>query len=72
MFTEDEFSDISQRNGRLVKGADDLAAFIEIYLALKNGIRNESLVYARKKLAGEYKSRIIEGIDFGRIYANFE
>ena len=72
MFTEDEFSDISQRNGRLVKGADDLAAFIEVYLALKNGIRNESLVYARKKLVGEYKSRIIEGIDFGRIYADFE
>ncbi len=72
MFTEDEFSDICQRNGRLVKGADDLAAFIEAYLALKNGIRNESLVYAKKKLTSEYKSRIIEGIDFGEIYADFE
>lgn len=72
IFTEDEFSDIRQRNGELVKGADDLAAFIEAYLALKNGIRNESLVYAKKKLASEYKSRIIEGIDFGEIYADFE
>jgi len=72
MFTEDEFSNISQRNGELVKGADDLAAFIEAYLALKNGIRNESLVYAKKKLTSEYKSRIIEGIDFGEIYTDFE
>jgi hypothetical protein len=60
------------RNGGLVKGADDLAAFIEVYLALKNGIRNESLVYARNKLTNEYKSRIIEGINFGEIYTGFE
>ena len=72
MYTEDEFSDANMRNGGLVKGADDLAAFIEVYLALKNGIRNESLVYARNKLTNEYKSRIIEGINFGEIYTGFE
>ncbi|MFA5014910.1 MAG: HD domain-containing protein [Actinomycetota bacterium] len=72
MFTEDEFSDKSNRNGKLVKGADDLAAFIEVYLALKNGIRNESMIYARKKLTGKYGSVKIEGIDFGKIYTGFE
>ncbi len=71
MFTEDEFSDIASRNGTLVKGADDLAAFIEAYLALKNGIRNENLVYAKNKLKKKYKSKVIEGINFGKIYTDF-
>jgi len=72
MFTEDEFSDMEQRNGKLVKGADDLAAFIEAHLALKNGIRNENLNYAEKKLRDKYGASIIEGINFGRIYADFK
>lgn len=72
MFTEDEFSDTGRRNGVLVKGADDLAAFIEAYLALKNGIRNEDLVYAKNKLKNKYKSRIIDGINFGKIYDDFK
>lgn len=72
MFTEDEFSNKSNRNGRLVKGADDLAAFIEVYLALKNGIRNESMIHARGKLASKYGSMKIEGINFGKIYAGFK
>ncbi|MEA2016195.1 MAG: HD domain-containing protein [Actinomycetota bacterium] len=71
MFTEDEFSDTKNRNGTLVKGADDLAAFIEAYLALKNGVRNENLTYAKRKLRDKYGSRNIEGINFGNIYADF-
>ncbi|MDD3628595.1 MAG: HD domain-containing protein [Actinomycetota bacterium] len=72
MFTENEFSDTNWRNGVLIKGADDLAAFIEAYLALKNGIRNEDLVYAKNKLKNKYKSKIIEGINFGKIYNDFK
>jgi len=71
MFTENEFSDINQRNGVLVKGADDLAAFIEAYLALKNGIKNGDLIYAKNKLKNKYKSKVIEGINFGKIYSDF-
>jgi len=72
MYTEDEFSETGRRNGKLVKGADDLAAFIEAFLALKNGIRNESLIYARNKLAQKYKSKTIDGVNFGEIYAGFD
>ncbi|MFZ3086293.1 MAG: HD domain-containing protein [Candidatus Hydromicrobium sp.] len=72
MFTEDEFSDTSQRNGELVKASDDLAAFIEAYLALKNGIKNEDLIYAKNKLNRKYKSRTIAGINFGKIFADFD
>lgn len=71
MYTEDEFSETGRRNGQLVKGADDLAAFIEAFLALKNGIRNESLIYAKKKLIQKYKKKIIDGVKFGDIYAEF-
>ncbi len=72
LFTENEFSDNDIRDGSLVKGADDLAAYMEAYLALKNGIRNEALLNARKNLRKKYKNSIIAGIDFEKIYAGFE
>jgi putative hydrolase of HD superfamily len=72
MFTEDEFSDTGMRNGKMVKGADDLAAFMEAYLSLKNGIRNEDLIYAKNKLAQKYRGKNIAGINFGDIYSEFE
>lgn len=72
MFTENEFSNTETRNGTLIKGADDLAAFIEAYLALKNGIRNEDLIYAKNKLEKKYKNKIIDGINFSRIYTDFK
>lgn len=71
-FTEDEFSNTLERDGELVKGADDLAAYMEAYLALKNGIRNESLTNAMQNLREKYRNKIITGIDFERIYAGFE
>ena len=37
-YTEDEFIDTKIRDGTMVKGADDLAAYIEAYLAVANGI----------------------------------
>jgi len=71
-YTENEFSDTSIRDGSLVKGADDLAAYIEAYLTLKNGIKNESLTNAMKSLRDKYRNREIMGIDFEKIYAGFE
>jgi putative hydrolases of HD superfamily len=72
LFTENEFSDTDIRDGSLVKGADDLAAYMEAYLALKNGIRNESLLNARNNLRKKYRNSSIAGIDFEKIYAGFE
>lgn len=71
-YTENEFSDNSIRDGSLVKGADDLAAYIEAYLTLKNGIKNESLTNAMESLRDKYRNREIMGIDFEEIYAGFE
>ncbi len=71
-YTEDEFSDTDSRDGSLVKGADDLAAYIEAYLTLKNGIKNQSLTSAMESLRDKYRNREIMGIDFEEIYAGFE
>jgi len=70
-FTEDEFKDIPSRDGRLIKAVDKLAAFLESYLALKNGAQSQDLKEAQTNLFGEYQNKIIEGIDFGRIYSEF-
>ncbi|MES0342458.1 MAG: HD domain-containing protein, partial [Candidatus Humimicrobiaceae bacterium] len=45
-FTADEFTDTGERDGPLVKGADDLAAYMEAHLALGNGIKNQALINA--------------------------
>jgi len=72
MFTENEFSNTGTRDGELVKAADDLAAYIEAYLSLKNGIKNKDLSSAKIKIKEKYRGKNILGIDFGKIYLNFD
>ncbi len=78
MYTENEFSNIINhdgevlRDGEMIKAADDLAAFIEIQLAFKNGIKSESLDRAKYDLLRKYKPLTISGINFGQIYADFD
>jgi putative hydrolase of HD superfamily len=71
MFTESEFEDIKTRDGKLVKAADDLAAFIEAYLSIKNGIKNDNLIGAMENLRRKYKDVQICGLDFNSIYKGF-
>jgi len=71
-YTENEFSDTDIRDGSLVKGADDLSAYIEAYLTLKNGIKNESLANAVENLRNKYRNKKIVGIDFDNILSGFE
>ncbi len=78
MFTEDEFSDIinsggaTERDGELIKGIDELAAFIEAYLSLKNGVQSETLEGAKASLRQEYCSKRIGEVNFGRVYRDFD
>ncbi len=77
-FTENEFTKILNpqgkivRDGELLKAMDDLSAFIEVYLALKNGIHSESLEGAKYSIIEQYRHRNISGINFGQIYADFD
>jgi len=71
-FTVNEFTDTGERDGALVKGADDLAAYMEAYLAVKNGIRNEALMNAMDSLREKYKNRTIAGMNFESIYYDLD
>ena len=72
MFTEHEFENTQNRDGELVKAADDLAAFIEAYLSVTNGIHNENLIIAMNNLKEKYKDKVVSGINFGKIYDDFD
>ncbi|MCJ7639971.1 MAG: HD domain-containing protein [Euryarchaeota archaeon] len=58
-------------DGELVKAADDLAAFMEAYLALQNGISNAQLRTAVREKSLFYRHKTIAGIDFGKVYKGF-
>jgi len=76
MFTENEFEDIQLRSGKLVKAADDISAYIEAFLCKKNGINNESLDEAMRKLEEKYtalpQNMEILGINFKNLYNSFK
>jgi putative hydrolase of HD superfamily len=71
LYTQDEFGDTPLRDGKLVKAADDLAAFIEAFLSLKNGIKNENLENAISNIRAKYHDFKLPGIDFKKIYDRF-
>ena len=68
-FNEDAYD---PRDGELIKAADQLAAFLEAYLALANGMRAPDFERAKTSLREEYRTKVIAGLDLGQIYADFD
>ncbi|MBN1596445.1 HD domain-containing protein [candidate division FCPU426 bacterium] len=70
-YNQDAFN---PRDGELVKAADMLAAFMEAHAGILNGSASQDLHEARKNIKYLYQSEIknIGGIDFGRLYFDFE
>jgi putative hydrolase of HD superfamily len=65
-------SDIhNPRDGEIVKAADDLAALVEAYIAIGNGIKSKDLDDSRRSIKQKYQDRIIGGINFGAIMEEF-
>jgi putative hydrolase of HD superfamily len=60
------------RDGVLVKAADNLAAFIEAYVAIRNGSYNREFQEAKLAFRDIYGRATITGINFGEIYADFD
>ncbi|HYB59802.1 MAG TPA: HD domain-containing protein [Candidatus Acidoferrales bacterium] len=58
-------------DGEIVKAADDLAAFMEAYLALQNGISNSQLQTAVQEKTAFYRKKAIAGISFDKVYRGF-
>jgi putative hydrolase of HD superfamily len=59
------------RDGEIVEATDHLAAFMEVYLAMDNGIRTPELDRARTNIKARYAGKTVGGINFGEIYADF-
>jgi len=68
-FNRDEYN---PRDGELVRASDHLAAFVEAYMAIKNGIASPELADAKSSLKNVYAQAVIAGIKFGEIFADFE
>jgi len=68
-FNRDRFN---PKDGEIIEATDHLAAFIEVYLALKNGMMNQELLDAKNSIRQRYQGKEIGGIGFGEIYADFD
>jgi len=67
-YNQDRYNPV---DGELVKAADDLAAFMEAYLALQNGISNSQLQTAVQEKKRFYRDKTIAGINLDEVYKEF-
>ncbi len=68
-YNDDRYNPV---DGELVKAADELAAFMEAFLALENGISNPQLQKAVQEKRACYRNKTIAGVDLGKVYEEFE
>ena len=68
-FNQDRYN---PRDGEMIEATDHLAAFIEVYLALRNGITAQELADAENSIRNRYQGKMIGGINFEAIYADFK
>jgi len=67
LYNQDEFN---ARDGELTKAVDDLAAYMETYLARENGIIHPEMDKARESIKAKYGGRSIGNTDFSQLYAS--
>ena len=67
-FNDDAYN---PRDGEAVKTIDDLAAYVEAYCSLENGVKSRDLTAARESILEKYKDRIINNINFGNLFREF-
>jgi putative hydrolase of HD superfamily len=68
-----EFNDdvSNPRDGGAVKTIDDLAAYVEAYCSIENGVKSRDLTDARESIREKYKNRVICDINFGDLFSQF-
>lgn len=59
-------------DGSVVKGCDNLAAFVEAWLSRRYGITSKHLEEGESSIREQYRGKVIGGIDFGSIYEEFD
>lgn len=65
------FNKYSPYDGQLVKAADCLAAFMEVWNSCRSGIKTEELSGAAKKIRKD-EQKVIGKIDLRKLYSEFE
>jgi len=61
-----------QRDGRMLKTCDTLAAFIEAYTAVRNGISSDQLQAALWRLRDKNRRTVIGPVHVGALFADFD
>ena len=67
-YNEDRYN---PRDGVMIKAVDDLAAYVETYCSLENGVRSPELAEARKSIRDKYRDTVIGNILFHALFAQF-
>ena len=57
------FDQYSPIDGKLIKTCDKIAAFLETYFSIINGVASPQLIEAKGKLFNELKNKKLDGID---------
>lgn len=58
-------------DGAVLKGCDNLAAFVEVWLSQRYGISSPRMEEGERAIRAQYKDKVIGGINFGRVYDEF-
>ncbi len=58
-------------DGSVLKGCDNLAAFVEVWLSRRYGISSKHMEDGELAIREQYKGKVIGGIDFGSVYDEF-
>ncbi len=67
-YNEDRYN---PRDGAMIKAVDDLAAYVETYCSLENGVRSPELAEARRSIRDKYRDTVIGNILFHALFAQF-
>lgn len=67
---ENEVGTVGEKpvNGTMLKACDNLAAYAEIQLSRLYGITSPIMDHAAEELRKKYKGKVINGVDFGKIF----
>jgi len=59
-------------DGSVLKGCDNLSAFVEVWLSRRYGITTKYLREGERSIREQYRGKVIGGIDFGSVYDEFD
>ncbi len=68
-YNHDQFSPL---DGEIIKGCDQLAAYIETFLSISHGIKSSHLVEGNRQLYASNSNKAIAGINFGQLFSYFK